>query len=90
HHLIGAAELEKMKPSATLVNIARGGVIDDAALADALRDKRIAAAGLDVFDGEPRRDRGNAARDGDAGGGQSDCGARLRPARRGSADTDQS
>jgi gluconate 2-dehydrogenase len=53
HHAIGAAELAQMKPSATLTNIARGGVVDDAALAQALRDKRIAAAGLDVFEGEP-------------------------------------
>ncbi len=54
HHTIGAPELAQMKPSATLVNIARGGIVDDAALAQALRDKRIAAAGLDVFEGEPR------------------------------------
>ncbi len=54
HHLIGAAELALMKPTATLTNIARGGVVDDAALADALRRHRIAAAGLDVFEGEPR------------------------------------
>jgi len=54
HHTIGAAELALMKPSATLINIARGGVVDDAALAAALRDKRIAAAGLDVFEGEPK------------------------------------
>ncbi len=53
HHAIGAAELALMKPTACLVNIARGGVVDDAALAAALRDKRIAAAGLDVFEGEP-------------------------------------
>ena len=53
HHAIGAAELARMKPSATLTNIARGGIVDDAALAAALRDKRIAAAGLDVFEGEP-------------------------------------
>jgi gluconate 2-dehydrogenase len=53
HHAIGAAELSLMKPSATLVNIARGGIVDDAALAWALREKRIAAAGLDVFEGEP-------------------------------------
>ena len=53
HHSIGAAELALMKPTATLVNIARGGIVDDAALAAALRDKRIAAAGLDVFEGEP-------------------------------------
>jgi glyoxylate/hydroxypyruvate/2-ketogluconate reductase len=54
HHAIGAAELAMMKPTATLVNIARGGIVDDAALAQALRDKRIAAAGLDVFEGEPK------------------------------------
>ena len=54
HHTIGKAELALMKPSATLVNIARGGIVDDAALAAALRDKRIAAAGLDVFEGEPK------------------------------------
>jgi gluconate 2-dehydrogenase len=53
HHLIGAAELALMKPTATLTNIARGGVVDDAALAQALREHRIAAAGLDVFEGEP-------------------------------------
>ncbi|MFT4069914.1 2-hydroxyacid dehydrogenase [Paraburkholderia sp.] len=54
HHTIGAAELALMKPTATLTNIARGGIVDDAALAEALRDKRIAAAGLDVFEGEPK------------------------------------
>jgi glyoxylate/hydroxypyruvate/2-ketogluconate reductase len=53
HHAIGEAELRKMKPTATLTNIARGGVVDDAALARALAEKRIAAAGLDVFEGEP-------------------------------------
>lgn len=53
HHTIGAAELAKMKPTATLINIARGGIVDDAALAAALREGRIAAAGLDVFEGEP-------------------------------------
>jgi gluconate 2-dehydrogenase len=53
HHAIGAAELALMKPTATLVNIARGGIVDDAALADALRAGRIAAAGLDVYEGEP-------------------------------------
>jgi gluconate 2-dehydrogenase len=42
-----------MRPSATLTNIARGGIVDDRALADALRERRIAAAGLDVFEGEP-------------------------------------
>ena len=54
HHTVGAAELALMKPTATLTNIARGGIVDDAALAIALRDKRIAAAGLDVFEGEPK------------------------------------
>ena len=53
HHAIGAAELAQMKPTATLTNIARGGIVDDAALAAALREGRIAAAGLDVFEGEP-------------------------------------
>jgi gluconate 2-dehydrogenase len=53
HHAIGAAELALMKPTATLTNVARGGVVDDAALAEALRERRIAAAGLDVFEGEP-------------------------------------
>jgi gluconate 2-dehydrogenase len=53
HHTIGAVELALMKPTATLVNIARGGIVDDVALAAALKDKRIAAAGLDVFEGEP-------------------------------------
>jgi len=54
HHLIGAAEIAKMKPTAILVNSARGGVVDDAALAAALKEKRIAGAGLDVFEGEPK------------------------------------
>ena len=54
HHAIGAAELAQMKPTATLVNIARGGIVDDVALAAALRNNTIAAAGLDVFEGEPQ------------------------------------
>lgn len=54
HHTIGAAELSLMKPTATLVNIARGGIVDDAALASVLAARRIAAAGLDVFEGEPK------------------------------------
>ncbi len=58
HHLIGAGELAWMKPTATLINIARGGIVDDAALIQALRDKKIAAAGLDVFENEPRLNPG--------------------------------
>ena len=54
HHLVGARELALMKPTATLTNIARGGVVDDAALAAALQAGTIAAAGLDVFEGEPQ------------------------------------
>jgi gluconate 2-dehydrogenase len=54
HHAIGAAELAQMKPTATLTNVARGGIVDDAALATALQARRIAAAGLDVFEGEPQ------------------------------------
>lgn len=54
HHSIGTAELAQMKPTATLVNIARGGIVDDAALAAALKARTIAAAGLDVFEGEPQ------------------------------------
>ena len=54
HHTIGAAELALMKPSATLTNIARGGIVDDHALAHALQTGQIAAAALDVFEGEPK------------------------------------
>lgn len=54
HHLIGAAELARMKPTAVLVNVARGGVVDDAALIDALKNGTIRAAGLDVYEGEPK------------------------------------
>jgi gluconate 2-dehydrogenase len=53
HHTIGAKELATMKASATLVNIARGGIVDDVALIAALRANRIASAGLDVFENEP-------------------------------------
>jgi glyoxylate reductase len=54
HHAIGAAELAQMRPHATLINTARGGVVDDVALIAALRSRQIAAAGLDVFENEPR------------------------------------
>ena len=53
-HLIGAADLAVMKPTAFLVNVARGPVVDEAALVDALQAKRIAGAGLDVFEEEPK------------------------------------
>jgi glyoxylate reductase len=52
-HLIGAAQLRRMKPTAVLVNTARGPIVDEAALASALRAGEIAAAGLDVFEREP-------------------------------------
>jgi len=54
HHLIGKQELEKMKPTAILINASRGGVVDDAALIEALRSGTIAGAGLDVFENEPK------------------------------------
>ena len=56
HHLIGAAQLAKMKPSAILINSTRGGVVDDAALIAALKNGTIRAAGLDVFENEPKLD----------------------------------
>jgi len=54
--LIGRAELERMKPDALLVNTARGGIVDEAALADALRAGAIGGAGMDVLTQEPPRD----------------------------------
>lgn len=56
HHIIGAAELALMKPSAHLINVARGGIVDDNALIEALQQRRIAGAGLDVFENEPAID----------------------------------
>lgn len=53
HHLIDAAAIETMKPSAVVINISRGPVIDELALIEALKTKRIFAAGLDVFETEP-------------------------------------
>ena len=58
HHLIGAKELAKMKPTAILINSTRGGVVDDAALIDALTAGTIRAAGLDVFENEPKLNPG--------------------------------
>ncbi|AOW14098.1 D-glycerate dehydrogenase [Hydrogenophaga crassostreae] len=54
HHAIGADEMAQMKPTATLINLARGGIVEENALVAALRERRIAAAGLDVFEGEPK------------------------------------
>jgi D-3-phosphoglycerate dehydrogenase len=53
HHLISRAQFAVMKPSAYLINCARGGVVDEAALIEALQQQRIAGAGLDVFEKEP-------------------------------------
>ena len=54
HHLIGKSELLKMRTDSILINVARGGVIDDSALVDALCENRIGGAGLDVFENEPQ------------------------------------
>ena len=51
--MVGAAELAAMKATAFVVNTARGGIIDEAALYEALRDRGIAGAGIDAFDQEP-------------------------------------
>ena len=52
-HMFGAAAFARMKPSAILVNVSRGGVVDEAALVSALKESAIAGAGLDVFEQEP-------------------------------------
>jgi glyoxylate/hydroxypyruvate/2-ketogluconate reductase len=54
HHTVGAAEIARMKPTANLINVGRGGLIDEDALAAALAAGKIAGAGLDVFEGEPK------------------------------------
>lgn len=56
HHMIGQAQLKKMKPSSILINVARGSVVDQQALTQALMDGTIAGAGLDVFETEPIAD----------------------------------
>ncbi len=61
HHLIGEAELAKMKPSAVLVNTSRGGLIDEQALINALPQQRIFAAGLDVLNPNPSVQKSIAA-----------------------------
>jgi glyoxylate/hydroxypyruvate/2-ketogluconate reductase len=53
HHLIGAAEIALMKSDAVLINIARGGIVDEEALIDALKQRKIFGAGVDVFENEP-------------------------------------
>jgi len=63
HHLIGAPQFKKMKPTAFLVNTARGPIVDEQALVDALRAKEIAGAGLDVFEFEPKINEGLLDRD---------------------------
>lgn len=56
HNLLGAEELAKMKPSAILINVARGGIVNEAALAEALNNDKLRGAALDVFTSEPLRE----------------------------------
>lgn len=63
HHLIDARRLDLMKPTAILVNVGRGGLVDDGALVAALRTRRIAGAGLDVYENEPALHAGFLALD---------------------------
>ena len=54
HHLIGPAEIQRMKPGIVIVNTARGAIIDEAAMAEALEVGHVAAVGLDVYEEEPK------------------------------------
>ncbi len=63
HHLMGKAQFEKMKKTAFLINTARGPIVDEQALVDALRNQEIAGAGLDVFEFEPKVNAGLLDRD---------------------------
>lgn len=56
HHLLGAAQFARMKPGVVIINTSRGAIVDEAALLDGLRSGKVAAAGLDVIDGEWRTD----------------------------------
>ena len=62
-HLIGRRELDLMKPTAYLINTSRGPVVDEAALVEALKARRIEGAGLDVYENEPMLAPGLAALD---------------------------
>lgn len=64
HHLISRAEIEKMKPEARIINCARGGVVDQAAVEEAVKAGRLAGAAFDVYPEEPPADFGFACRDG--------------------------